>query len=261
MARRDGPLDRELLAEALGTFVLMLVGLGVNAQKVLGGGDHGDAFSIHVGWGLAVMIGAYVAAGVSGAHLNPAVTLAMAVHRGFPWRKVVPYAAAQLAGAFAASAVVWATYLAALDAFDGGTRQVLGDQATAGIFATYPQPWLGPWGGIVDQIVGTAILLGAIFALSDPRNTRPPQGLAPLLVGLVVLAIGVSYGFNAGYPINPARDLGPRAFTALAGWGSGVWTAAGGWWWVPVVGPLLGAIVGGALYDACVGRRFPPGDA
>ena len=261
MAGHASSLRRELSAEFLGTLVLMLIGLGVNAQKVLGGGDHGDAFSIHVGWGLAVTFGAYVAAGVSGAHLNPAVTLALAVHRGFPWRHVIPYAAAQLAGAFVASAIVWATYHAALDAFDGGTRQVLGPTATAGIFATYPQPWLGPWGGIVDQIVGTAILLGAIFALSDPGNSPPPKGLAPLLVGLVVLAIGVSYGFNAGYPINTARDLGPRAFTALAGWGPGVFTAAGGWWWVPIVGPLVGAVVGGAVYDSLVGRRFPPRDA
>jgi len=198
----------------------------------------------------------YVAAGVSGAHLNPAVTLALAVHRGFPWRKVVPYAMAQLAGAFVAAAVVWVTYRGALDAFDGGTRQVLGPQGTAGIFATYPQAWLGIWGGLVDQIVGTALLVGVIFAISDRRNAPPPAGLAPVIVGLLVAAIGMSFGLNAGYAINPARDLGPRVFTALAGWGGEVFRAADGWWWVPIVGPLIGGVIGGWLYDACVGSRF-----
>ncbi|MFM9025346.1 MAG: MIP family channel protein, partial [Planctomycetaceae bacterium] len=223
-------------------------------------GNYGDTLAINIGWGLAVVMGVYVAAGVSGAHLNPAVTLALAVHRGFPWRKVVPYAAAQLAGAFVAAALVWLTYRGALDAFDGGTRQVLGPQGTAGIFATYPQAWLGIWGGLVDQIVGTALLVGVIFAISDTRNAPPPAGLAPVIVGLLVVAIGLSFGLNAGYAINPARDLGPRLLTAVAGWGGEVFRAGGGWWWVPIVGPLIGGVIGGWLYDACVGGRFPRSD-
>lgn len=246
---------REALAEFLGTFVLMMLGLGVVAQVVLGRGEFGGYFSINLIWGLAVTMGCYVAAGVSGAHLNPAVTLALAVHRGFPWAKVPAYVAAQLAAAFVASAVVYATYHEALTAFDGGTRQVLGPQGTAGIWATYPQPWLSTWGGFVDQVVGTALLVGVIFAISDRRNAPPPAGLAPLLVGLLVVAIGASFGANAGYAINPARDFGPRLFTALAGWGGEVFRAGHGWWWVPVVAPLVGAVLGGWLYDVCVGDR------
>lgn len=257
MTHDDESLGRELLAEFLGTLVLIMFGTGVVAQVVLGKGDFGDTLAINIGWGLAVVMGAYVAAGVSGAHLNPAVTLALAVHRGFPWRKVVPYAAAQLAGAFVAAALVWMTYRGALDAFDGGTRQVLGPQGTAGIFATYPQAWLGIWGGLVDQIVGTALLVGVILAISDRRNAPPPAGLAPVIVGLLVVAIGLSFGLNAGYAINPARDLGPRLLTAVAGWGGEVFRAGGGWWWVPIVGPLIGGVIGGWLYDACVGGRFP----
>lgn len=250
-------VSREAIAEFLGTFVLMLLGVGVVAQVTLGRGDCGTYLSINLGWGLAVTMGCFVAAGVSGAHLNPAVTLALAVHRGFPWAKVAPYVVAQLAGSLAASAVVYAVYRDALDAFDGGVRQVLGERGTAGIWATYPQPWLGTWSGFLDQVVGTAILVGVIFAITDRRNAPPPAGLAPLLVGLLVTAIGASFGLNAGYAINPARDLGPRVFTALAGWGGGVFRAADGWWWVPVVAPLVGGVLGGWIYERLVGGRFP----
>lgn len=257
MTHDSGSTTREALAEFLGMFVLIAFGVGVVAQVVLGGGTFGGYFSINLGWALAVVMGCHVAAGVSGAHLNPAVTLALAVHRGFPWKKVLPYVLAQVVGALAASAVVYVTYHEALDAFDGGVRQVLGPQGTAGIWATYPQPWLGTWGGFVDQVVGTALLVGVIFALSDARNAPPPAGLGPLLVGLLVLAIGVSFGANAGYAINPARDFGPRLFTALAGWGGEVFRAGRSWWWVPIVGPLVGGVLGGWIYDLFVGRRFP----
>ena len=135
-------LSRELLAEFLGTFVLIVFGVGVVAQTVLSRQTAGTPLSINIAWGLAVTMGCYMSAGVSGAHLNPAVTLALAVHRRFPWGKVVPYALAQLAGAFVASAVVYLTYHEALTAFDGGMRQVTGAQGTAGIWATYPQAFL-----------------------------------------------------------------------------------------------------------------------
>ncbi len=131
--------SREAAAEFLGTFVLIVFGSAVVAQVLLSGGSHGGYLSINLAWGLAVMMGVYVSAGVSGAHLNPAVTLALAVHRQFPWGKVLPYCAAQMAGAFAASAVTFMAYREAFDRFDGGVRQVTGAHATAGIFATYPQ--------------------------------------------------------------------------------------------------------------------------
>ena len=124
---------RELLAEFFGTFVLIVFGVGVVAQVVLSRSTAGTFLSINIAWGLAVTMGCYVSAGVTGAHLNPAVTLALAVRRAFPWNKVAPYALAQIAGAFAASAVVFLTYHEALAAFDGGVRQVLGAQGTAGI--------------------------------------------------------------------------------------------------------------------------------
>jgi MIP family channel proteins len=221
-------LSHQLAAEFLGTFVLIVFGVGVVAQTVLSGGTAGGQLSINIAWGLAVTMGCYVAAGATGAHLNPAVTLALAVHRGFPWSRVAPYAAAQMAGAFAASVVVYVTYADALTAFDGGMRQVLGAKGTAGIWATYPQPFLSLMGGVVDQVVGTALLVGVIFAITDPKNVPPPSGLTPVVVGLLVLLIGATFGYNSGY--------------------------GQGWWWVPIVAPCIGAVAGGWIYDVLVGR-------
>ncbi len=250
--------SREAAAELLGTFILIVFGVGVVAQTVLSKNANGSYLAINLGWGLAVMLGVYVAGGVSGAHLNPAVTLALAVRRGFPWSKVAPFIIAQLAGAFAASAVVYLTYQEAFTAFDGGVRQVVGDQGTAGIFATYPQPFLTTIGGFVDQVVGTALLMATILAITDQRNNATPAWLTPIIVGGIVVAIGVSFGFNAGYAINPARDLGPRLFTAVAGWGGEVFSAAGAWWWVPVVAPGVGAVLGAVTYDALIANHHPP---
>jgi len=152
---------------------------------------------------------------------------------------------------------VYVTYREALTAFDGGVRQVIGPQATAGIWATYPQPFLSVFpGGFVDQVVGTALLFGVILGITDERNSPAPSGLVPVIVGLLVVLIGATFGFNSGYAINPARDFGPRLFTAVAGWGGDVFRAGNGWWWVPIVAPCVGAILGGWAYDVFVGDRF-----
>src|SRR6266508_5366019 len=136
MCAMSRALVREALAEFFGTFILIVFGVGVVAQVVLSKGAAGSYLAINIAWGLAVTMGCYVCAGVTGAHLNPAVTVGLAVHRRFPWTKVLPYALAQIAGAFVASAVVYVTYREALSAFDGGVRQVVGPQATAAIWAT-----------------------------------------------------------------------------------------------------------------------------
>jgi MIP family channel proteins len=246
---------REAAAEFFGTFILIAFGVGVVAQTVLSKEANGSYLGINIGWGLAVLLGIYASAGVSGAHLNPAVTIALAVHRQFPWSKVVPYSIAQIAGAFVASAVVFATYREAFAAFDGGIRAVEGATATAGIFATYPQPYLSIAGGFLDQVVGTMLLMAGVMAVTDQKNVAPPAYLTAPLVGLLVVAIGVAFGFNAGYAINPARDFGPRLFTFVAGWGGGVFTAGNGWWWVPVVAPVVGAILGAFLYDLFINKH------
>ncbi|MEX2285477.1 MAG: aquaporin [Planctomycetaceae bacterium] len=283
---------RQAIAEFLGTFVLVVFGVGVVAQVVLSGQTAGQYLSINIGWGVAVTLGIYCCAGVSGAHLNPAVTLALAVHRGFPWSKVLPYVVAQTAGAFVASAVVFVTYQEALDAYANGILEVPGvervhlastheeldaqhggiqkvsetyasKRPTAQIWATYPQKlgegrYLSTFpGGLVDQIVGTMLLLLLIFAVSDERNSGGTH-LGPVLVGAAVLLIGMTFGYNSGYAINPARDFGPRLFTFIAGWGKQVFTANDNWWWVPIVGPCLGALLGGYVYDLLIARHHPP---
>src|SRR5947208_3424014 len=258
MSAMSSALWRELLAGFFATFILIVFGVGVVAQVVLSKQAAGSYLSINIAWGLAVTMGCYVSAGVTGAHLNPAVTLALAARRDFPWNKVLPYSLAQIVGAFVASAVVFVTYHEALAAFDGGVRQVLGAQGTAGIWATYPQPFLSTFpGGFIDQVVGTALLVACIFGITDSRNSPAPAGLAPVVVGLLVVLIGATFGFNSGYAINPARDFGPRLFTFVAGWGGEVFRAGNNWWWVPIVAPCVGGVIGGWVYDACHGNHFP----
>jgi aquaporin-9 len=246
---------REAAAEFFGTFILICFGVGVVAQTVLSKEANGSYLGINIGWALGVMLGIYTAGGVSGAHLNPAVTFALAVHRQLPWNKVLPYVLAQTAGAFVAAAAVFITYREAFTAFDGGTRMIEGANATAGIFATYPQAYLSLAGGFVDQVIGTMLLMAGVLAVTDQKNVAPPAWLTAPLVGGLVLAIGVAFGFNAGYAINPARDLGPRLFTMVAGWGPGVFSAGGGWWWVPIVAPCVGAVLGAWLYDAFINKH------
>ena len=252
---------RELAAEFLGTFVLIVFGTAVVAQVLLSHEKNGQYLSINLGWGLGVTMGMFIAGGVSGAHLNPAVTLSLAVQNKFHWGKLLPYWIAQVAGAFAAAAVTYFVYMEALAAFDQGQRSVpgMGGIATAGIFATYPAPHLSTFpGGLIDQIVGTALLIACISAITDLRNIGVPNYLAPLFVGALVVLIGMTFGFNAGYAINPARDFGPRLFTYFAGWGKAVFIAGDHWWWVPIVGPLIGGVLGGFVYNFFVGDRLKP---
>jgi MIP family channel proteins len=248
---------RELSAEFLGTLILMVFGLGVNAQTTLSARTAGDFFTVNLGWGLAVTMGVFVAGGVSGAHLNPAVTLAFAATKRFPWRKVLPYIFVQMLAAFIGAFIVYLTYFEALQNYDSGIRYITGQQGTAGIFSTFPQPFLSNFpGGFVDQVLGTGLLVLMIFAMIDRRNT-PAGNLEPVMIGSIVLLVGMTFGFNAGYAINPARDLGPRIFMAVGGWGPEVFTVAGYWWWVPVVAPCVGGVLGGFVYDAVVTRHHP----
>ena len=250
----------ELAAEFLGTMVLILFGTGVVAMVVLFGAGipgqivNGGYTNITFGWGLAVTMGIYVAGGISGAHLNPAVTLALAVFRDFPWKKVLPYSLAQTAGAFVASAIVYWNYRPAFLRADP-----LLDH-TAGVFTTFPAfPELLS-AGLFDQILGTALLVGLIFAVIDPRNQAPIGNLAPIVVGLIVVAVGMSFGGMHGYAINPARDFGPRLFTAAAGFKNNGLTSGPPVFWVPIVGPLIGGVIGGLAYDQGI-RRFLPDES
>ena len=248
----------EMLAEFLGALVLILFGNGVVAMVVLFGSGtpgeivHGGYTNITLAWGLAVTMGIYTAGKISGAHLNPAVTLALATFRGFAWRKVAPYIFAQVAGAFCAAGIVFWNYLPAFHAKDP-----LLDH-TANIFTTFPAFPQIPSAGFLDQVIGTGLLLLLIFAITDERNLRPDVNLSALLIGLVVVVIGMSFGAMHGYAINPARDFGPRLFTVVAGFRNNGLTDGNRVWWVPVIAPLIGGLVGGAIYDFAVRRFLPP---
>lgn len=258
----------ELSAEFLGTMILILFGCGVVAQVVAGGalteppGGLGNHDSIAWAWGLGVTLGIYVAGRLSGAHLNPAVTLSLAAFKDFPWKKVAPYTVAQFAGAFIGALLVRWNYTEALAKADPGHTI-----KTQFVFSTLPangNPALPvhEWGALRDQVIGTAILMLLIFAVTDLLNTPPGAHLSPFIVGLIIVAIGMAFGTNAGYAINPARDLGPRLASFLTGYG-GAWRDQYGnlYFWVPIVGPLVGGPVGAFLYQTLIGRFLPAAEA
>ncbi|AWP21524.1 Aquaporin [Scophthalmus maximus] len=251
-------LVRECMAECLGVYVLILFGCGAVAQVTTTQDKKGQYLSINLGFALGVTFGVFVSRGVSGAHLNPAVSLSMCVLGRHPWLKLPFYVFFQVLGAFLAAATVGLQYYDAIRMYSGGQLTVSGPTATAGIFSTYPADYLSVWGGVMDQVIGTAALLLCVLALGDQSNASLPDGLQPVLVGAAVLVIGISMGSNSGYALNPARDFGPRLFTYIAGWGVNVFKAGGGWWWVPIVAPCVGALLGTLIYELMIEVHHPP---
>jgi glycerol uptake facilitator protein len=264
----------EYLSEFLGTFVLIMFGDGVVAMAVAalnqsGRGTKifdasGDWLIIGFGWFFAVTLAVYVAGGISGAHINPAVTISFALRRGFAWTKVPGYIVAQVLGAFVAAAVVYFVYKAAIDSYETANKITQGQPnsvPTYSIFATFPAPYFHDvWGPLIDQIVGTALLVGIVFAVVDELGTPVRANLAPFIVGLIVAGIGLSFGANAGYAINPARDFGPRVFAAIAGWDKiafpGDYGNINTYFWIPIVGPIVGGALGALIYDFCINDTY-----
>jgi glycerol uptake facilitator protein len=275
-----GGIVGESIGEFLGTMVLILFGDGCVAGVLLFGvggitGTSGAATPLWVnwmviafGWGIAVMLGVYVAGTLSGAHLNPAVTLAFAATRKFPWNKVAPYIIAQVLGAFVAALILWMVYHGAFDAFEKiqhvsrGSNTPMGTTEAA-VFYTFKKPFVGMFGAFADQVVGTALLVGLIFAVIDVRNSPPQGNLAPYIIGFIVVGIGLSFGYNAGYAINPARDFGPRLLAWIVGFKGIALPGPDGYFWVPIVGPIVGGVIGAFVYEytihqALLMRGTPP---
>ncbi|XP_016332225.1 aquaporin-3-like [Sinocyclocheilus anshuiensis] len=248
-------LLRQGLAECLGTLLLVMFGCGAVAQMVLSGESHGRFLSVNLAFGFAATLGILVCGQVSGGHLNPAVTFALCLLGREKWRKFPVYFLFQTIGAFLGAAIIFAEYHDAMYDYAGEKNEllVIGDKATAGIFATYPNPHLTILNGFFDQVIGTASLIVCILAIVDPYNNPIPQGLEAFTVGFSVLIIGLSMGFNSGYAVNPARDFGPRLFTAMAGWGGEVFTTRQCWFLVPIFAPFLGSIIGVLVYQLMVG--------
>ncbi|ETW81616.1 aquaporin [Heterobasidion irregulare TC 32-1] len=249
---------REPAAEMLGTMILILFGNGVDCQVVLSSNTavsatpKGDYLSLNFGWACGAALGVWVSGGVTGGHINPVVTLALAVFRDFPWKKVPIYIFAQILGAWIGSLIVFANYFHAIYIFEGG-RKALSVPGTASLFATYALDYMPAANSFFDQFVGTFALVLVVFAVSDKRNGPPPAGLVPLVIFIFILGVGTAFGMQTGYAINPARDLGPRIMTAMVGYGREVFNFRDQYWlWCPILGPIAGGLVGAFVYDALI---------
>lgn len=259
-------LKSDFIGEVFGTMVLILLGDGVVANVGLAPRLAGTAYNwntITIGWAFAVIVAVYVSGGVSGAHLNPAVTIALAVKRGFAWAKVFPFIIAQMLGAMLGALLVYLCY-----------RDGLVASGMPNVWCTGPGSVFGAtfWGGassgstggygmvtaLITEIVGTAVLLWGILASGDSRNMGLMHNLGPFLVGGTVLAVGLSLGGPSGYAINPARDLGPRILGTLVGT-TGLFD---GMYWllVPVIGPVIGGLLGAFTYDMFITPNLPKKD-
>src|SRR5687768_17232305 len=258
-----GAIPKWVTGEFFGTFLLVFFGCGSVSAAVLTGAQAG-VFQVAIVWGLGIATAIYLTAALSGAHLNPAVTVSMAVWSDFPKSRILPYIGAQLLGAFAAAAVLFFIFGNALGTFEathGIVRGKEGSEASAMIFGEYyPSPGGRPFTtearkrmttgrAFGAEVVGTAILLLVIFCVTDNNNPTRPQILTAATIGLTVTLLISLLGPLTMACFNPARDFGPRLFSALAGWKSVPFTANGiGWLTVYLVAPILGGLLGGAVY-------------
>lgn len=246
---------REFLAELMSTFVMMVFGLGSVAHMVLGE-NFGSFLGVNLGFGFGVALGVHVAGNISGAHMNAAVTFTNCALGNLSWKKFPVYVLGQFVGSFLAAASIYGVFYEAIMNYSGGHLTVTGPVATANIFATYLPEYMTLWRGFLDEVFITGMLQLCLFAITDKRNNPALPGTQAVVIGILVVIIGVSLGMNTGYAINPSRDLPPRFFTFIAGWGPEVFRAKN-WWWVPVVAPPLGAYLGGIIYVVFVGSTIP----
>jgi glycerol uptake facilitator protein len=272
------PTSRTLPAwfvgEFFGTFILVFFGCGSVATAVLTGAQVG-IFQVAIVWGVGIATAIYLTGSLSGAHLNPAVTIALATWTGFSWRSVPRYLFAQFLGAFAASIVLFVMYRGTLLSYEAAhhiVRGAPGSEATAMIFGEFfPNPGGKPFtdeirltvshpAAFFIEFVGTALLMLVILGVTNPRNASRPQILTAVTIGLTVTILISLLGPLTMAAFNPARDLAPRIFSALAGWGSVPFTANGwGWLSVYVLAPICGAVAGGAVYRLCFAPHYAIG--
>ncbi|NUQ63711.1 MAG: aquaporin family protein [Pirellulales bacterium] len=278
--QRDVSLATKWLGELIGTYLLVLFGCGAVHAAVLMGAQSG-IWQIAVVWGVAIMLACYSVGAASGAHINPAITVAFAVWRKFSWRLVIPYLSAQLVGAFLAAASLFTLfnpYLAAKEQAKGVVRGQPGSEITAMCYGEYfpgPAPiadgpalysqadharlnaMVSESAGFLAEALGTLILAFVVFAVTDERNrSAPPQGLAPDFIGLTVAGLISFIAPLTQACFNPARDFGPRLFAFLAGWGAVALPGqrGTGFFTVYILAPVVGAIVGAGLYARLFGH-------
>lgn len=248
---------REFLAEFLGTCTLTCLGCAGNALVTLK--DSGSsptnigAIVTPVTWGLALTVAIYVCGGVSGGHVNPAVTIGMASVGKLRWSKVLHYIAAQYLGAFVGSVLTYVVYREAIN------NSGLPDNKTMGIFGTYSGGTISTGTALLDQIVCTAFFLLIISAICDEKNMQVAKGFVPFAIGFANIGLlHISFGYNCGTPLNPARDFSPRLLTAIAGWGGETFSYNNyGYFWVPLIACHIGGILGCWIYRLVIENHWP----
>ncbi|KAJ3564588.1 hypothetical protein NP233_g8200 [Leucocoprinus birnbaumii] len=268
---------REATAEFLAVMIVVIFGIGVDCQVMLSmhtgvaSFPQGDPLTLRLGWAIGGVMGNYLSGGISGGHINPAVgdllcpltatntrvnnrfTLALAVFRGFSWKKVpkphkLVYMLAQLLGATVGSTVVYANYISAINIVEGGRH--IRTRTTASLFCTYALDYTTNISAFFSEFLATAILMCMLLAFGDHSNMAVPASLAPFVSLLLTLGIGVSLGMQTGYTLNPARDLGSRFMTAMVGYGLQAFTYRNQYWlWCSVMAPFIGCLAGAGLYD------------
>lgn len=240
---------REPFAECFGTLILVIFGVGGNLQATVTKGAGGSFESLSFAWGFGCMLGVYVAGGISGGHINPAVTISMAIFRKFPWKKVPVYIFAQIVGAFFGGAMAYGYFWSSITEFEGG-KDIRTANLSGACLYTDPKPYVTWRNAFFDEFIGGAILVGCLMALLDDTNAPPASGMTAFIVGLLVAGIGMALGYQTSFTINPARDLGPRIFAAMVGYGRHPFQITHYWWsWGAWGGPIAGGIAGALVYD------------
>lgn len=242
------------MAELLGTCTLVCLGCAGNALVNLKDGGNGTGMIVvPIAWGLALTVAIYVCGGVSGGHVNPAVTVAMASVGKLRWSKVLHYMAGQYLGAFIGAVLTFVTYREAIME----TKQI--NNSTMGIFGTYSAEHISTGTSLIDQIICTTFFLMIICAITDERNMNVPKGLVPIAIGFANIGLlHISFGYNCGTPLNPARDFSPRVLSAIAGWGGETFTFKNyGYFWTPIVACHIGGILGCWIYRLFIENHWP----
>ncbi|WKY09714.1 hypothetical protein Q1695_002236 [Nippostrongylus brasiliensis] len=252
------PLLRNAISEFFGTAMLLFIGLAVVMQLILSDEKMNTWTQINFGWGLAITFTVYTCSKTSGGHYNPAVSLTMVTFGKLPIHHFFVYIVVQTAGAFVGAAVSYALYYDQFLHYDGGVRRILGEKGTARCFCSFPDPHVSNLTCFFDQICGTGLLVFFVAVVIDKRN-KIPDAAHPWLFGFILVMVGCCCGMNLGYPINPARDLGPRFFAYIL-YGPEVFTIHNYYFWIPVVAPCVGAPLAAWMYHFCVGAHIPGSD-
>lgn len=260
-ALQQPTLSSQCMAEFFGTALLIFFGTGCVAALKVAGASFG-LWEISIIWGIGVSMAIYLTAGISGAHLNPAVSIALCLFAGFEKARLPFYILAQVSGAFCGAALVYTLYSNLFFDYEQTHSMIRGSQASlelASVFSTYPHAALSTGQAFLVEAIITAILMAVIMALTDDNNGLPRGPLAPLLIGLLIAVIGSAMGPLTGFAMNPARDFGPKLMTFLAGWGEVAFTGGRDipYFLIPVFAPIMGASIGAALYRGVFARSLP----